>query len=135
MRQTLTTLKFLVVIALGVFAVSCASETQEKQNLAIAAGFKIITPKNAEQQNILNSLPAGKVTPVTYKGKQYYVLPDVPNNQAYVGGPDQYQSYQQLRLANKLSNENLEAAQMNQMATMNWGAWGGWGGYGGWGWR
>jgi hypothetical protein len=96
---------------------------------------KIITPKNAEQQSILNGLPAGKVTPVTYKGKQYYVLPDVPNNQAYVGGPDQYQSYQQLRLANKLSNENLEAAQMNQMATMNWGAWGGWGGYGGWGWR
>ena len=49
--------------------------------------------------------------------------------------PEQYQAYQQLRLANKLSNENLEAAQMNQMATMNWGAWGGWGGYGGWGWR
>jgi hypothetical protein len=135
MRQTLTTLKFLVVIALGVFAVSCASETQEKQNLAIAAGFKIITPKNAEQQSILNSLPAGKVTPVTYKGKQYYVLPDVPNNQAYVGRATEYQAYQQLRLANKLSNENLEAAQMNQMATMNWGAWGGWGGYGGWGWR
>ncbi len=56
MRQTLTTLKFLIVIALGVFAVSCASETQEKQNLAIAAGFKIITPKNAEQQGILAKL-------------------------------------------------------------------------------
>jgi hypothetical protein len=59
----------------------------------------------------------------------------VANNQAYVGGAEQYQAYQQLRLANKLSNQNLEAAQMNQMATMNWGAWGGWGGYGGWGWR
>src|SRR5882724_1167916 len=125
MRQTLTTLKFLVVIAFGVFAVSCASETQEKENLAIAAGFQIIAPKNAEQQNILNSLPAGKVTPVTYKGKQYYVLPDLPNNQAYVGGPGQYQAYQQLRLAKQLSNENLEAAQMNQMSSMNWGAWGG----------
>jgi hypothetical protein len=135
MKQILTTVKLLTVIALGVFAVSCASETQEKQNLAIAAGFKIISPKNAEQQSILTSLPAGKVTPVKYKGKQYYVLPDVPNNQAYVGGPEQYQSYQQLRLANKISNENLEAAQMNQMSSMNWGAWGGWGGYGGWGWR
>jgi len=135
MRQTITTLKFLIVIALGVFAVSCASDTQEKQNLAVAAGFKIITPKNAEQQSILTSLPVGKVTPVDYKGKRYYVLPDVPNNQAYVGGAEQYQAYQQLRLANKLSNENLEAAQMNQMATMNWGAWGGWAGWGGWGWR
>ena len=135
MRQTLTTLKFLAVIALAVFAVSCASDTHEKQNLAVAAGFKVITPKNAEQQKILSSLPAGQVTPVDYKGKRYYVLPDLPNNQAYVGGSEQFQAYQQLRLANKLSNENLQAAQMNQMSTMNWGGWGGWGGYGGWGWR
>jgi hypothetical protein len=135
MKQTLATLKFLTVIALGVFAMSCASETQEKQNLAIAAGFKVIAPKNAQQQTILAQLPADKVTPVNYKGKTYYVLPDAKNNQAYVGGAEQYQAYQQLRLAQHLSNQNLEAAQMNQMATMNWGAWGGWRGYGGWGWR
>jgi hypothetical protein len=135
MRQTITTLKFLAVIALGVFAVSCASETHEKENLAIAAGFKIITPKNAEQQSLLSKMEPGKVNQVNYKGKTYWVLPDLPNNQAYVGGAEQYQAYQQLRLANKLSNENLQAAQMNQMATMNWGGWGGWGGYGGWGWR
>ena len=135
MRQTLTTLKFLAVIALGAFAVSCASETQEKQNLAIAAGFKIITPKSAEHQALLAQLPPDKVTPVNYKGKTYYVLPDAKNNQAYVGGAEQYQAYQQIRMAQHLSNQNLEAAQMNQMATMNWGAWGGWGGYGGWGWR
>ena len=135
MRQTITTLKFLAVIALGAFAVSCASETHEKENLAIAAGFKIVTPKTAQQQTILTQLPKDQVTPVDYKGHRYYVLPDVANNQAYVGGAEQYQAYQQLRLAQHLSNQNLEAAQMNQMATMNWGAWGGWGGYGGWGWR
>ena len=135
MRQTLTTLKFLAVIALLAVAVGCASEGENKQNLAIAAGFKIITPKSAEHQALLAQLPPDKVTPVNYKGKTYYVLPDAKNNQAYVGGADQYQAYQQLRLAQHLSNQNLEAAQMNQMATMNWGAWGGWGGYGGWGWR
>ena len=135
MRQTLTTLKFLTVIALLAVAVGCANEAENKQNLAIAAGFKIITPKNAEQQTILTQLAKDQVTPVNYKGKTYYVLPDAANNQAYVGGAEQYQAYQQLRLAQHLSNQNLEAAQMNQMATMNWGAWGGWGGYGGWGWR
>ena len=135
MRQTLTTLKFLAVIALLAVAVGCASEGENKQNLAIAAGFKIITPKSAEHQALLAQLPPDKVTPVNYKGKTYYVLPDAKNNQAYVGGAEQYQAYQQLRLAQHLSNQNLEAAQMNQMATMNWGAWGGWGGYGGWGWR
>ena len=135
MRQTLTTLKFLTVIALLAVAVGCANEAENKQNLAIAAGFKIITPKNAQQQTILTQLAKDQVTPVNYKGKTYYVLPDAANNQAYVGGAEQYQAYQQLRLAQHLSNQNLEAAQMNQMATMNWGAWGGWGGYGGWGWR
>ena len=135
MRQTLTTLKFLAVIALLAVAVGCASEGENKQNLAIAAGFKIITPKSAEHQALLAQLPPDKVTPVNYKGKTYYVLPDAKNNQAYVGGAEQYQAYQQLRLAQHLSNQNLEAAQMNQMATMNWGAWGGWYGYRGWGWR
>ena len=135
MRQTLTTLKFLTVIALLAVAVGCANEAENKQNLAVAAGFKIITPKNAQQQTILTQLAKDQVTPVNYQGKTYYVLPDAANNQAYVGGAEQYQAYQQLRLAQHLSNQNLEAAQMNQMATMNWGAWGGWGGYGGWGWR
>jgi hypothetical protein len=135
MKQILTTLKFLTVIALGVFAVSCASQQEEKQNLAVAAGFKVITPKNAEQQNILNQLPAGQVTRITYQGHTLYVLPDAKNNQAYVGRAEEYQAYEQLRLANKLSNQNLEAAQMNQMSSMNWGAWGGWYGYRGWGWR
>ena len=136
MRQTITTLKFLAVIALGVFTVSCASETQEKQNLAVAAGFQVITPKNAKQEDILKQLEPGKVTRVVYQGKTYYVLPDVPNNQAYVGGPDQLQAFEQLRLANKLSNENLEAAQMNQMS-QRWGTWNSWGGWrgNGWGWR
>ena len=55
-------------------------------------------------------------------------------NQIYIGGPKQYKSYQQLRLAKQISNDNLMAAQYNAAASMNWGAWGGWGGgwYGGW---
>jgi hypothetical protein len=67
-------------------------------------------------------------------GKTYSVVPDAANNRAYVGGPKQYQSYQQLRLQNKLANENLEAAEIYQDASMNWGAWGGWGGPGWMGW-
>jgi len=30
-----------------------------------------------------------------------------------------------LRLTNKLANENLEAAELNEDASMNWGGWGG----------
>jgi hypothetical protein len=137
MKQIQTAFKFLTVIALLALAVGCATESQNKQNLAIAAGFKIITPTKPDQITLLQSLPADKVTPVNYHGKTFYVLPDAKNNQAYVGGIEQYQAYQQLRLAQHLSNQNLEAAQMNSMNSMNWGAWGGWGGVGfyGRGWR
>jgi hypothetical protein len=91
----------------------------------------VIVPKTATQQQKLKALPADKVTLVQKDGKTYYVFPDAANNQAYVGGPNQYQTYKQLRLENKLANDNLEAAEMNQDASMEWGSWGGGGGLGG----
>lgn len=136
MKHIVNPLKYLAVVGLLALAVGCASEQQNKQNLAIAAGFKILTPRNAEQTNLLKSLPAGQVTRINYNGHTLFVLPDTKNNVAYVGRENEYQAYQQLRLAQNLSNQNLEAAQMNQMASMNygWSRWGGWGGWG-WGWR
>jgi hypothetical protein len=87
-------------------------------------------PSTTAQQQKLRPLPAGKVTLVQKDGKIYYIFPDAANNQAYVGGPEQYQAYKQLRLTNKLAKENLEAAEMNQDASMNWETWRGWGGAG-----
>jgi hypothetical protein len=113
-------------------AVSCAAtqaQMQNKENLLNAAGFKVIAPRTAAQQQTLKSLPSDKVSLVQKDGKTYYVFPDAANNQAYVGGPRQYQTYRQIRTANKMSNEGLEAAGMGQAAS-NWGAWGGWGGRG-----
>ena len=134
MKPIRISFKYLTALALLALAVGCATDLQNKENLAVSAGFKVITPGKPDQQALLAKLPADKVTRVNYKGKTYYVLPDVKNNQAYVGGPKQYRAYQQLRLAKQLSNENLEAAQMNEMSSMDWGGWGGWGGgwYGGW---
>ena len=134
MKHVLLTIKGLAILALLTLAVGCASELQSKENLAIAAGFKTITPTKPDQIARLKSLPADKVTRVTHKGKTYYVLPDVANNVAYVGGPTQYQSYQQLRLARNISNQNLEAAAMNEDASMNWDGWGGWGAWPAMGW-
>ena len=79
------------------------------------------TPK---KQELLASLPTGQLTLITWKGKSFYVQPDLPNNRAYVGTPTEYQAYQQLRLAKQLSNDNLMAAQMNQDAMDRWNVWG-----------
>ena len=95
--------KHLAALALLALAGGCASDLQEKENLAVAAGFKVITPSKPDQVALLPTLPKDKVTPVTYKGKSYYVLPDLKNNQAYVGGSNEYQAYRQLRLAKQIS--------------------------------
>ena len=132
MKHAFNRINIFAAIALAALAAGCTTttQTQTKENLLIAAGFKAIIPKTAAQQQKLQALPAGKVSLVQKDGQIYYVFPDAPNNQAYVGGPRQYQTYKQLRLANQLSNENLEAAEMRQDASMNLGAWGGWGGVG-----
>ena len=90
-----------------------------------AAGFKLVAADTPKKQELLKSLPTGQLSLITYKGKNFYVQPDVPNNRAYVGTPAEYQTYQQLRLAKQMSNDNLMAAQMNQNAMYGWGgAWG-----------
>jgi hypothetical protein len=52
------------VIILSALAVGCTTttQTQNKENLLIAAGFKVIIPKTAAQQQKLQTLPAGKVS-------------------------------------------------------------------------
>ena len=129
-ERTLTSFRILsAIIALLAVAAGCAS-TQSKENSLAAAGFKVIVPKTAAQQQKLKALPPDKVTMVQKNGKTYYVFPDAAHNQAYVGGPKQYETYRQLRLKQKLANEKLEAAEMNLDASMSWDAWGGWGAWG-----
>ncbi len=120
--------------ALITFALGCAS-TAPHENMLGAAGFQQRTADTPEKADLLKSLPPGKLTLITWKGKQYYVQPDVANNSAWVGTPTEYQAYQQLRLAKQMSNDNLMAAQMNQDAMDSWGgAWGPgfYGGFGRW---
>ena len=112
-----------------VLLVNCAStqtSTQNRESMLAASGFKSITPKTATQQQKLQKLPLGKVTMIQKKGKTYYIFPDPAHNLAYIGGPRQYQQYQQLRADNKLAKESLETADMYQDAEMQWSVWGGW---------
>ena len=130
MKQIQTASKFLIALALAALAAGCAGHLQDKENVAVAAGFKVITPSKPDQQALLRKLPANKVTRINHGGKTYYVLPDLKNNQAYVGGPKQYQSYQQLRQQQLKNSENVEAAAdavpWEPQDRMNWDEWGGW---------
>ena len=90
MKRIFTGFNLIGAIALLALAVSCTMtqrETQHKEKLLIAAGFKVIVPRTAAQQQRLKALPADGVMLVQKDGKTYYVFPDAANNQAYVGGP------------------------------------------------
>jgi hypothetical protein len=119
-----------IAAACTTLLVACATtqtSTQNKESMLVASGFKVITPKTPRQQQKLQKLPPDKVTMVQKGKKTYYIFPDPVQNRAYVGGPREYQAYQQLRATNKLARENLETAEMYQDAEMDWGGWGGWG--------
>src|SRR5438045_1149540 len=130
MKQ-IVSFKMISVAALLALTFGCAStqtSTQNRESMLIASGFKVITPKTAAQQQKLQNLPPGKVTMIQKGKKTYYIFPDPVQNKAYVGGPKEYQAYQQLRAANKLAKEDLETAEMYQDAERQWSLWGGWGG-------
>jgi len=135
MKKIRVSFNMIITTVLLALAVGCATtqtSTQNRESMLVAAGFKTITPKTAAQQQKLQKLPPGKVTMIQKGKKTYYIFPDPAHNQAYVGGPKEYQEYRQLRTENKLATQDLEIAEMNQDEAMeDWGAWGGWGA--GWG--
>src|SRR5437016_4348821 len=94
MKQIRTSFNVISVIALLALTVGCAttSSTQNKESMLVASGFKVITPKTAAQQQKLQQLPPGHVAMINRKGTTYYIFTDTANNQAYVGGPKEYQS-------------------------------------------
>lgn len=115
--------KLVCALAIAAIAGGCAT-TQQTENLLSAAGFKTVIASTAKQKQHLTTLPPGKVTPVQKKGTLYFVFPDARNNQLYVGTQTQYTAYQNLRLKQKLSNEKLMAAEMNENAAQSWNTWG-----------
>jgi hypothetical protein len=116
-----------VLLALMAGCATTATFPQEKANMLVAAGFKTITPKTAAQQQKLQQLQTGQVATIQRNGRTYYIVANPPQNVVYVGGPHEYQAYQQLRAQRQLAQENLQTAEMYQDAAMQWGAWGGWG--------
>ena len=130
MKQKRVSFMMIGATVLLVLMAGCATtttSTQDQANLLVAAGFKTISPKTPAQQQKLQQLQTGQVAQIQKNGKTYYVVADPPRNVVYVGGPTEYQAYQQMRAQRQLAQENLQTAEMYQDAAMGWGGWGGWG--------
>ena len=81
------------------------SRPQSEPDMLIASGFRVRTP-NSTQQTKLQSLTAGQISLIQTRGLTLYVYPDWPNSRVLIGGPVQYQAYQQYRLSRHLPAEN-----------------------------
>ena len=107
MKQLFTPFKVISTIVLMALAAGCTTTNTSTTDLLTAAGFKLLTADTPKKQELLATLPKDQLSLVKYRGKTFYVQPAAAPNQAYVGTSTEYQSYQQLRLAKQLSNENL----------------------------
>jgi ABC-type Fe3+-hydroxamate transport system substrate-binding protein len=116
-----------MLLALMAGCATTTTSTQDTANMLVAAGFKTITPKTTAQQQKLHQLQTGQVATIQKNGGTYYIVADPPQNVVYVGGPTEYQAYQQLRAQKHLAQENVQTAAMYQDASMQWSTWGGWG--------
>jgi hypothetical protein len=127
MKHILTGFNLMGAIALLALALGCAN-TQQTESLLSAAGFRTIIATTAKQQQHLKTLPPDKVTVAQRNGKIYYVYADPAHNQIYVGNQSQYQSYQQLRLANNLVQDQLATAEQNNETAwgVDWAVWDSW---------
>ena len=111
MRHLPTRFSFIGgAFALLLLAAGCASNqtTRSEADMLIASGFKIRTPTSTQQAK-LQSLTAGEISVIQSQqthGLTLYVYPDWPNSRVLIGGPVQYQAYQQYRLSQHLPAEN-----------------------------
>ena len=128
MKRMLTGFRVIGAWALVALILGCASSTPtaNQQNMLMAAGFAVITPKDTAQQQKLQSLPPGQLAMINKGGQTYYVFPDAPNNRAFVGGPDQYQALVNYRQSQHLAAEQMSTSTAYQDPSLGWDTWNGW---------
>ena len=84
--------KFIALSAIVCTAVlvGCATthtNTQNRESMLVASGFKVITPKTAAHKQKLPNLPPGKVTMIQKGKKTYYIFPDPAHTKHTWGDP------------------------------------------------
>jgi hypothetical protein len=97
--------RFLQVLAASMFAIATATAATPPvdANELLAVGFKVLVATTSVQSDWVKRLPAGQIRPMQRTGKKFFIYPDAPRNQIYVGGPKEYEAYLQLHPDSKLA--------------------------------
>jgi len=109
----------LAALAFALVASGCTlwneMGSSSDEQLLVAAGFQARPVQTAQQTAIMNSVDPFKVTMRTSGSRVYYIYADPNKNVVYVGGPAQYQKYQQLSVQQGIAEDQMTAAAEMQM--------------------
>jgi len=56
----------------------------------LGLGFKVLVATTTIQQDWIRGMAPGQIRAMQRTGKKYFIYPDAPRNQIYVGGPKEY---------------------------------------------
>ena len=94
-----------VALAVSMFVAggAAAAPPSVDESELLASGFKVLVATTTVQKEWVQRLPAGQIRPMQRTGKKFFIYPDAPGNQIYVGGPKEYEAYRQLHPDSKLA--------------------------------
>ena len=125
MKSTMQ-LMIISAAALVALATGCATDKAQQraqtESMLTASGFKMVPASSPVQQQMMNTLPAGRVSAVRRTEKVYFVYPDQARNVLFVGNNNQYLHYE--GLAQNAHEQMLVKYEMERIN--NWAAPAGW---------
>ena len=101
----------VLAVAVSVFVAGAASGASavtpriDESELS-SAGFKVLVATTSAQKDWVKRMAPGQIRAMQRNGKKFFIYPDAPRNQVYVGGPNEYEAYRQLHPETKLAGQD-----------------------------
>lgn len=105
-----------LAMTVSVAANGAAAPPPFDPNQLLEVGFKVLVAKTKVQEDWVRGLPAGKIRPMQRTGKKFFIYPDAPRKQIYVGGPAEYAAYQKLHPEEQRSAQDARDAAAKESA-------------------
>lgn len=119
----------LVTAAVALTVSGCTyfrrEDADQTESTLAAAGFQMKPADTPKREAGLAQFPVRKLVTRVRDGQVTYFYAD-PNfcKCLYFGNQQQYDRYKQLAIQQKIAQEQVDAAEMNENTAMDWGMWG-----------
>lgn len=136
-RRSTKPFAWLTLISVIAFFSGCAAiekrDTMQMERTLAAAGFHMRFSESTTQNANTAAMTQRRLVPQVVDGRNVYIYADSEFCKCvYVGSEEAYERYQRIAIQQKLANEQMQAAEMNEDAALDWGAWGPWEPWGPW---